>query len=103
MVIIGLVTEGGVAIPTLMVEATRLIVFAGLLWGLGDMALMLIESNHDQRATRILLGRINNKLEQALGPGLSPGEGDPPERPRADAGPDGNRRVQRASTARSSA
>jgi hypothetical protein len=61
-IVIGLVTEGSAAIPTLMVEATRLIVFAGLLWGLGDMALMLIESNHDLRATRILVGRLNGRV-----------------------------------------
>jgi hypothetical protein len=62
--IIGVVTEGSTAIPTLLVEATRLIVFAGLLWGLADMALMLIESNHDLRATRILVGRLNGKVAQ---------------------------------------
>jgi hypothetical protein len=61
-IIIGLATQGGTAIPTLMVEATRLIVFAGLLWGLGDIALMLIESNHDLRATRILVGRLNGRV-----------------------------------------
>jgi hypothetical protein len=61
-VVIGVAAEGGAAIPTLMVEATRLIVFAGLLWGLGDMALMLIESNHDLRATRILVGRLNGRV-----------------------------------------
>jgi hypothetical protein len=61
-IVIGLAAEGGAAIPTLMVEATRLIVFAGLLWGLGDMALMLIESNHDLRATRILVGRLNGRV-----------------------------------------
>jgi hypothetical protein len=60
--VIGVAAEGGAAIPTLMVEATRLIVFAGLLWGLGDMALMLIESNHDLRATRILVGRLNGRV-----------------------------------------
>jgi hypothetical protein len=47
-----------------MVEATRIIVFAGLLWAAGDMALMLIESNHDLRATRILVGRLNGKVSR---------------------------------------
>jgi hypothetical protein len=61
-IVIGLVHQGAAAIPTLMVEATRLIVFAGLLWGLGDIALMLIESNHDLRATRILVGRLNGRV-----------------------------------------
>ena len=61
-IILGLVNRGDEAIPTLMVEATRIVVFAGLLWGAGDIALMLIESNHDLRATRILVGRLNGKV-----------------------------------------
>jgi hypothetical protein len=63
-VVIGLVQVGSEAIPTLLVEATRLIVFAGFLWGAGDIALMLIESNHDLRAARILLGRLNGKMQR---------------------------------------
>jgi hypothetical protein len=63
-VVIGLVQRGGEAVATLVVEATRLIVFAGFLWGAGDIALMLIESNHDLRATRILLGRLNVKMKR---------------------------------------
>ena len=63
-VVIGLVQRGGEAVATLVVEATRLIVFAGFLWGAGDIALMLIESNHDLRATRILLGRLNSKMQR---------------------------------------
>ena len=65
-VIIGLVQQGTEAIPTLVVEATRLIVFACFLWGAGDLALMLIESNHDLRATRILVGRLNGKLQRMV-------------------------------------
>ena len=63
-IFIGLAQQGGEAIPTLVVEATRLIVFAAFLWGAGDLALMLIESNHDLRATRILLGRLNGKVQR---------------------------------------
>ena len=63
-VVIGLVQQGGAAVATLVVEATRLIVLAGFLWGAGDIALMLIESNHDLRATRILLGRLNVKMQR---------------------------------------
>lgn len=62
--VLNLVRQGGEAIPFLLVEATRLIVFAGLLWGAADMALMLIESNHDLRATRILVGRLNAKVQR---------------------------------------
>lgn len=61
--VIGLIQQGTAAVPTLLVEATRLIVLAGLLWGAADMALMLIESNHDLRATRILVGRLNGHME----------------------------------------
>jgi hypothetical protein len=61
-VIVALVQQGNAAIPMLMTAATRTIVFAGLMWGAGDMALMLIESNHDLRATRILVGRLNGKM-----------------------------------------
>jgi len=63
-IVINLVRQGSDAIPLLLVEATRLIVFAGLLWGAADLALMLIESNHDLRATRILVGRLNGRLQR---------------------------------------
>lgn len=65
-VIIGLTQGGAGALPTLLIEATRLIVFAGFLWGAGDMALMFIESNHDLRATRILVGRLNARLQRIM-------------------------------------
>lgn len=55
---LGLVQQGRQAIPVVLVEATRLLVFAGVLWGAGDIALMLIESNHDLRATRVLLWQL---------------------------------------------
>lgn len=64
--IIGLQQDGTAALGMLLVEATRLIVFAGFLWGAGDMAVMFIESNHDLRAARILLGRLNGKMERLL-------------------------------------
>ena len=82
-VVINLVRQGSDAIPLLLVEATRLIVFAGLLWGAADLALMLIESNHDLRATRILVGRLNGRLQRleervasATGSGPVTGGGD---------------------------
>ena len=64
--VIGVVHEGQTALPTLLIEATRLVVFAGFLWGAGDMALMFIESNHDLRATRILVGRLNGRLQRIM-------------------------------------
>ena len=56
-VIMGLVTGGQEMVPTLLGEASRLIVLAGLLWGAGDLAILLIDMGHDIRAARILLGR----------------------------------------------
>lgn len=56
-IVTGLVTQGQAAIPTLLAEAARLIVLAGLLWGAGDLALLFIDIGHDVRATRILMGR----------------------------------------------
>jgi hypothetical protein len=83
-IVLGLVQQGQAAIPQLLIEATRLIVFAGLLWGAADMGLMLIESNHDLRATRILVGRLNNRvqrLEQIAVTGLPPRGGTGPQLP----------------------
>ena len=92
-IIIGLVREGNSAIPTLMVEATRIIVFAGLLWGAADMALMLIESNHDLRATRILVGRMNARIQRLESVGFSPaGQARPPTPPPSPPPGAGDRR-----------
>ena len=98
-IVIGLVQQGNAAIPRLLIEATRLIVFAGLLWGAADMGLMLIESNHDLRATRILVGRLNNRvqkmeqiahtLQRGMGPQSSSSGGHPPPSP----GPRGDPRL----------
>ena len=63
-IIIALSQHGSEAIGTLLVSATRMIVFAATLWAGGDMVLMFIESNHDLRATRILLGRVNSRLQE---------------------------------------
>jgi hypothetical protein len=56
-IITGFVQLGQVALPRLLGEASRLIVLAGLLWGIGDLAILLIDVGHDVRAARILLGR----------------------------------------------
>ena len=86
--IIGLVQQGQTALPTLLIEATRLIVFAGFLWGAGDMALMFIESNHDLRATRILVGRLNARLQRIMQhQGLEDDAPTPGERQRASGRP----------------
>jgi hypothetical protein len=73
-VIIGFQQDGMAALGMLLVEATRLLVFAGFLWASGDLAVLLIESNHDLRASRILLGRLNGRMERLVDgtPGAEP-------------------------------
>lgn len=56
-VVTGLVTNGIEALVTLLGEVSRLVVLAGLLWGSGDLAILLIDMGHDLRAARILIGR----------------------------------------------
>jgi hypothetical protein len=48
-------------------DAVRLIIFAGLLWGAGDLAVLFVKSHYDLRATRILLARLNHSLERRAG------------------------------------
>ena len=83
--VIGFRHDGGAALGTLLVEGTRTLVYAGFLWGAGDMALMFVESNHDLRATRILLGRLNGKMDRFLGQETPTGDALAPT-PRADRG-----------------
>ena len=61
-VITGVMAQGSAAVPTLLGEASRLIVLAGLLWGVGDLAILLIDVGHDVRAARILLARQTRAL-----------------------------------------
>ena len=56
-IVTGVVAQGSAAIPTLLGEASRLIVLAGVLWGVGDLAVLLVDVGHDVRAARILLAR----------------------------------------------
>lgn len=63
-VITGLMTQGSAAVVTLIGEATRFLVLAGLLWAAGDLAILLVDLGHDIRVSRILLGRINAELHR---------------------------------------
>jgi hypothetical protein len=56
-VVTGIVRDGAEALTTLLAEVSRLIVLAGLLWGAGDLAILLIDVGHDVRAARILISR----------------------------------------------
>ena len=57
-IITGLTTQGSAAIPTLLGEASRLIVLAGALWGVGDLAVLMVDVGHDVRAVRVYLSRL---------------------------------------------
>lgn len=61
-VALGLLIDGRSSVTTLLGEATRLLVLAGMLWAGGDVALLMIDVGHDLRVARILLGRINAQL-----------------------------------------
>jgi len=61
-IVTGIMAQGSAAVATLLGEASRLIVLAGLLWGVGDLAILLIDVGHDVRAARILLARQNHVL-----------------------------------------
>lgn len=66
-IVLGLTAAGTAALPGLLVDATRLLVFAAFLWAGGDLALMLVETNHDLRATRIIVGRLHHDVERLRG------------------------------------
>jgi hypothetical protein len=64
----GIYTQGAASIPTLLGEASRLIVLAGVLWGTGDLANLLIDIGHDVRAARILGSRIAHTRGASIPP-----------------------------------
>jgi len=72
-IVAGLMAEGASSLPELIGEITRMLVLAGLMWGGGDITLLLIDAGHDLRVARILLGRINHELHRANGERASAG------------------------------
>lgn len=52
------------SIGVVTADAVRLIIFAGLLWGAGDLAVLFVKSHYDLRATRILMARMTYMLRQ---------------------------------------
>lgn len=63
-VVTGVMTEGRGALLTLIGEATRLLVLSGLMWGGGDITILLVDMGHDVRVARILLGRVNAEMHR---------------------------------------
>lgn len=69
-VVLGLGNPAPGALGLLMGEAVRLLVFAGLLWGAGDLAMLQVKSHHEMRAARILLARqtyMMRRMAEAAG------------------------------------
>jgi hypothetical protein len=52
------------SVGVVFAEAVRLIIFAGLLWGAGDLAVLWVKSHYDIRATRILNARLVHMVQQ---------------------------------------
>lgn len=52
------------SIGIVIAEVVRLVIFAGLLWGGGDLAVLAIKSHYDLRATRILTARLAYMMRQ---------------------------------------
>ena len=59
-IVTGLTTQGSASIPTLLGEASRLIVLGGALWGVGDLAILMVDVGHDVRAVRVYMSRLGN-------------------------------------------
>jgi hypothetical protein len=58
-VIAGIVLEGSYALFPLIAEVIRGIILAAVLWGVGDLTMLLVGVGGDARAARVLLGRIS--------------------------------------------
>lgn len=62
--IIATITAEGWVLAELIGRVTQMLVLAGLMWGGGDLTLLLIDAGHDLRVVRILLGRINHEMHR---------------------------------------
>lgn len=75
-IVTGITTQGSASIPTLLGEASRLIVLAGALWGVGDLAILMIDVGHDVRAARVYMSRqtqapTGNDRERPVSPTIT--------------------------------
>ncbi|HET7320875.1 MAG TPA: hypothetical protein VFI96_00095 [Longimicrobiaceae bacterium] len=62
-VITGVAMEGAGAIFPLFAEVIRGVVLAAIMWGAGDLTILMIDVGHDVRAARVLLGRLSARSE----------------------------------------
>lgn len=62
-IIAGLALEGAGALLPLFAEVIRGIVLASIMWGAGDLTVLLIDVGHDVRAARVLLGRLTARQD----------------------------------------
>ncbi len=65
-VLLGVRADGVQALPVLLLEVAQLLVIAGLLWGGGDIARLILETNHDIRASRIMLWQLTQLQRMEL-------------------------------------
>lgn len=65
-VFFGLTSTVPLSPGVLFADAVRLIIFAGLLWGAGELAVLWVKSHYDIRAQRILTARIASMLQQEI-------------------------------------
>jgi hypothetical protein len=61
-VVLGLTSTVPLSMGVVFAQAVRLIIFAGLLWGGGDLAKLAVKSHYDLRATRILVARVDHMV-----------------------------------------
>jgi len=64
-IVAGVALEGAGALFPLFAEVIRGIVLAAILWGAGDLTVLLIDVGHDVRAARVLLGRLSARNDAA--------------------------------------
>lgn len=53
-----------ISVGVVAAEAVRLITFAGLLWVVGDLAVLFVKSHHDLRAQKIVIARLSHMVRQ---------------------------------------
>jgi hypothetical protein len=81
---------GGVGVGLLVGDTIRLVVFAALMWAGADLAVIMIKTHYDIRATRILMARQTYMMKVM---GMDSGHLPPPE-------PAGVRRADDVASAR---